>query len=199
MEMKGRAILLKKVPYLGESSILTLFSLDEGLISVFAKNRNHQRLANPFCLGEWVYRKGKKDLSFLIDVTISDSFNELKSNFDTITAAGAIAQIVLESQYPGKTSPLLFTLLHSYLKKLGECSNMQGFIASFYLKLILHEGLSTLTPDCTECTAMDLNEEEWTLMQNLGFVRQFSILNELKISEDFFKKIERLTNQLIKS
>ncbi len=194
--MRSTAILLKRVPYLGNASILTLFSLEEGLISVFAKNKNHQRIANPFCMGEWVYRKGKKDLYFLLDVMITDPFNELKMNFDTITAAGAIAQIVLGSQFPGKTSPLLFSLLQSYLKKIGQYSNVQAFAASFYLKLMLHEGLSTLAPDCLECKKMFSTPEEWTLIQNLGFVKQFSTLNELKVSETFFKKVERLTKEL---
>ncbi len=160
-------LLLQAIPYLGQKKILKVFTPEQGLISLFA---NKTKLA-PFCLAEWVYKKNQKEIHPLQDATLLDPFLHLREDYDILIAAGAIAQDLLKTQMPGKKAPELFDLALLYLRKLLGSPKM--LVASFRLKILLHEGLLSNEPDPA------FSSSEWEQVHTLAFSRKLSIIQSL--------------------
>lgn len=167
MSITTPGLLLQSIPYLGEKKILKIFTPEQGLLSLFA---NKTKLA-PFCLVEWVYRKTQKEINTLQDSTLLDPLLNLRENYNTLLAAGAIAQDLLKTQMPDKKAPELFDLALFYFRKLP--TSPQLLVASFRLKLLLHEGLLSEDPDPT------FTAPEWTQVHTLAFSRKLSAIQAL--------------------
>jgi len=161
----SKGLLLQAIPYLGQKKILKILTQDHGLISLMTRSS-----ASPFCIAEWVYKKTQKELSTLTDFSLLDPLLELRQDYTLITAAGSMARDLLRTQMPNKPAP--FTLACAYFKKLPL--NPQMMLASFRLKLLIHEGL--LSSD-VEPNFSDL---EWEQLSTLAFARQFSQIQEQK-------------------
>lgn len=210
IEEKNFGILLQAIPYLGSQRILKVFTLDEGLVSLISKSNKHTALA-PFCIAEWVYKKGQKEIHTLTDGTLIDGLLELRNHYATLCAAGAMAKDLLTTQFPGKKAPALYTLFNAYLKKLPVVSKPDVLAASFRLKLLQHEGLLTIEQNCScGSPACQLSEgesscrkckpgllftfEEWEQLYQLAHLRQFSLLPNMAP----FKKIEQIFEERIR-
>ncbi len=167
MSITTPGLLLQSIPYLGQKKILKVFSPDQGLISLFAQNTKHA----PFLLAEWVYRKTEKEIHTLQDSTLLDPLLHLRENYNTLIAAGAIAQDLLRTQMPGKRAPELFDLALFYLKKLSATPEL--LVASFRLKLLLHEGLLSEEPHPS------FSAPEWEQVHTLAFSRKLSTIQNL--------------------
>ena len=163
MEEKTPGLLLQAIPYLGQKKILKVFT-PLGLISLFAKTSQ----LTPFCIAEWVYQKTEKELYPLSDTTLLDPLSELRQSYNLLTAAGTMAKDLLRSQLPNKGSPELYQLACLYFKKLPASPDM--LVASFRLKLLLHEGLLSSDPEPS------FTPTEWEQVATLAFARQFSTL-----------------------
>lgn len=183
MEEKIHGILLSAIPYLGNARILKVFTAGCGLVSLIAKGK-WPGCTTPFCEAEWVFRRGKEEIHRLKDVTLLESFSELKSDFSVLSAAGTIAGELLRSQFPSKKGDGLYSLVFSYFKKLPSFQRPEILVASFRLKLLLWEGLLA----SNETGGMDEGERE--VLFFLTFARQFSVLRDVEVSDAFLKKVE---------
>lgn len=178
MSIATPGLLLQAIPYLGQKKILKIFTAEHGLLSLFATTTK----LSPFCIAEWVYRKSNREIHTLQDATLLDPLLELRTDYNTLTAAGAIAQDLLRTQFPDKSAPDLYALTCLYLKKLP--ANPHIFAASFRLKLLLHEGLLSSDPEPSFTPA------EWELVETLAFARQVSQIQEQTAAP--LRKIELL-------
>jgi len=217
MEEKTEGALLHATAYLGAQKILKIFTPDAGLISLIAK-KPMAALSSPFCIAEWVYRKGKKEIHLLTDATLLDDLSDLKQSYTLIEAAGAMAQDLLSSQFPAKKGRGLYALLLAYLKKLPAFPHPHTLAASFRLKLLLHEGLLALQPECAQCgnsashladgesvcsshagvRSHSFDDEEWVLLQTLAYARQFAPLQALVLTTELQDKIGVLFEERIR-
>jgi len=217
MEEKSQGVLLQSIPYLGRQKILKIFMPENGLVSLIVKSANPAltALTSPFCIAEWVYKKGQKEIHTLKDGSLLDNLLELRINYDTLAAAGAMAQDLLRSQLPSKRAPALFDLFCAYLKKSAHFAKPAILAASFRLKLLQHEGLLSLQKECSSCASfavhlhqgesycpyhapfpgLTFTAEEWETLHLLAFARQFSLFQHLvhapleKISALFEERI----------
>ncbi len=164
MSITSPGLLLQSIPYLGQKKILKVFSPDQGLLSFFAQN---SKLA-PFLFAEWVYRKSEKEIHSLQDTTLLDPLLHLRESYNTLIAAGAIAQDLLRTQMPGKKAPELFELALFYLRRLSKSPELLA--ASFRLKLLLHEGLLSDEPHPF------FTASEWEQVHTLAFSRKLSAI-----------------------
>jgi DNA repair protein RecO len=207
---KTHGILLQALPYLGNGRILKVFSETEGLITLMAKNK--PALSSPFCIAEWVYRKGQSEIFTLTDGSLLDGLSELRNSYASLTAAGSMAQDLLKTQMAAKHSPHLYNLLATYLKKSSTFKNPSILALSFRLKLLLHEGLLNLTSGCTHCGesashlsqgesvcpthatpgAFPFSSPEWECLLCLALSRKFSLLEEVECPPHLNEKIEKL-------
>ncbi|MGB7978762.1 MAG: DNA repair protein RecO [Chlamydiales bacterium] len=167
MSITTPGLLLQTIPYLGEKKILKIFTPEQGLLSLFARKT---KLA-PFCLAEWIYRKTEKEIHTIQDSTLLDPLLHLRDHYHVLVAAGAIASDLLKTQMPGKKAPALFELALFYLRKLSSAPDL--FVASFRLKLLVHEGLFSETPDPS------FSALEWEEVHTLAFSRKLSAIQTL--------------------
>jgi DNA repair protein RecO len=219
VEKVSQGLLLQAIPYLGSGRILKVFTRKEGLISLFTKTRKLGSLGSPFCIGEWVYQDGSKDLYKLKDASLVDPLLDLRTSFEAISSAGLIAQEILKSQLPSPTSPLLYELLIKYFKKLSQFTNPEILPLSFRCKLLLYEGLLSLKNTCAHCanpalclfrgesfcpdhapiTAAIFTPLEWEQLLLLTWAPQFSLLQALEIKPPLIKKMKLILDALLQN
>ncbi len=198
MEEKSAGVLLQAIPCLGRQKILKVFMPENGLVSLMAKAAV-SALTSPFCIGEWVYKKGQKEIHTLKDGSLLDSLLELRQNFDCLAAAGSMAQDLLLTQLPAKSAPQLYDLFCAYLKKIPFFLKPAILAASFRLKLLQQEGLLSLQTHCCLCASsafhlhqgesycsshapfpgISFTSDEWETLRLLAFARQFSLFQTL--------------------
>ncbi len=199
IEEKTPGVLLQAIPYLGRKRILKVFTPEEGLVTLMAKASLSSAFSAPFCIAEWVFLKGSREIHSLQDASLIDGLLDLKKDFATLSAAGSMAQDLLRSQLPGKKGNALYSLLCACLAKLPTFANPQILAASFRLKLLVHEGLLSLQPDCSVCgapasrlqqgesfcsshaphTGFSFSSSDWETLLHLAYSRQFSQLQNL--------------------
>jgi len=137
---------LQSIPYLGQKKIIRVLSPESGLLSLFVLKRMSPILTTPFLLGEWVYRKGQKEIQQLTDAGLLDDLSALKTNYSHLAIAGLIAQDLLRTQFPGKAAHEPFALALACLRKLPQFCEPATLLAAFRLKLLFLEGLLSDVP-----------------------------------------------------
>lgn len=212
-EEKTPGLLLQAIPYLGQSKILKLFTPEQGLLSLLVKRTKNSALTSPFCLAEWVYKKGNRDIYSFTDGSLLNGFLDLRDNYAVLSSAGSIAQDLLRTQLPGKRAPELFALSCSLFQQLPRFQHPEILPTLFRLKFLLLEGLISLERICAKCSepACSLIQgesfcsshshgpsfypEEWELLHILSSTRSYSLLKELPSLGNLHKKIFDLFNE----
>ena len=182
-EKKIEGLLLQSTPYLGNKKILKVLTPDEGLLTLMTKQRTLEPFTHPFLIAEWVYRRGKGEIHSLIDATLLNDLSHLRKDYTTLTIAGQIAQDLLKTQWPEKPGSGPYLLASAFLQKLSL--NPETLLASFRLKLLLHDGHIGEE-------ALPFAQEEQDVVHELTLTRQFSLLQNLKVEKGLQDKIEQL-------
>jgi DNA repair protein RecO (recombination protein O) len=214
---KTEGIVLRSQDYKERHRIVTLFT-PQGLISLIVrgisrKNARLLTLTTPFCQGEYHYASGASELRVFKDGSVINDHYGLRKDLKTLQAAGSIASAILTSQMPGKPSPALFVLLKSYQAQVPLFTDPEVLLASFYLKLLKHEGLLTLSESCAVCEEeravllhdgeslctkhsapqiFRFSESEWQLLMILDGAQQFSVLRGLCLPPELPQKLSSL-------
>lgn len=189
-EKKIEGLLLQSTSYLGSQKILKILTPSDGLITVMAKKKALEALCSPFLIAEWVYRIGKGEIHTLKDATLIHDLSELRKTYAVISVAGQIAQDLLKSQWPEKPGSGPYLLAVAFLQKLGSFPNPETFLASFRLKLLLHDGL------LGEDLPLPFSDLERDVIHELTCVRQFSLLQGRQLDKTLQEKIAQLFNYL---
>lgn len=187
-EERVEGIVLKSLEYKERHRIITLFTLEAGIMSLIVKGLG---LTSPFCQAEYLYLKGKSDLYRFQDGTLVDAHLELRNELKTLQAAGEMAQAVLRSQMPGKPAPQLYSLLISCLKQLPSFADPSSLIAAFHLKLLSHEGV--IAWEESSQIPVFLSQPEWISLKELASCRSFEKLRQLTVSKDLNTKIQNIS------
>lgn len=221
-EKRVEGIVLKSIPFKESDRILSVFTPNRGIISLFVKRLSKSRpsmvnLTSPLCRGEFVFRKGRSDLYRFIDGTIVDLHLSLRRSYKHLQCAGKMLNAILTSQMPGKSAPALYALLVTYLKHLSDFPDPEVLWASFQLKLLKHEGLLALDETCLSCSkekasrivegesrcvkcadalSFPFSKEEWKILMHLFYTKQFEILKSFKIDSALTQGIETIYSSL---
>jgi DNA repair protein RecO (recombination protein O) len=219
-EAKTEGIVLRSQDYKERHRIITLFS-PQGLISLIVRGISRKNaclltLTTPFTHGEYLYRQGRSDLLQFHDGTLLDDHLILRQNLKSLQAAGSLASAILTSQMTGKPAPALFLLYKSYHKQVSQFDDPAPLLASFYLKLLKHEGLLSISPHCAHCAhceaslarflydgeslcsqhhvqgAFPFSSSEWETLLSLDTAQQFSTLRTLQLPPLLLQKIQTL-------
>jgi DNA repair protein RecO (recombination protein O) len=216
-EEKIEGIVLRSQDYKERHRIITLFS-PHGLISLIVKgiSRKNARLlalTTPFTHGEYVCRQGRSELWNFQDGTLLNDHPALRQSLKSLQAAGTLANAILVSQMAGKPAPALFALYKAYHSQIHRFDSHDPLLASFYLKLLKHEGLLSVSPHCSSCgentarfllqgesfcpahahsNAMAFPIAEWEHLLLLDDAQQFSALRTLAIPPSLLHKIQTL-------
>ena len=222
-EERTLGIVLRSLDYKDSQRIITVFT-PIGLLSFIVKGITRRTsllaLTTPFSEGEFIFRRSRSDLLSFLDGTVNDNHLPLRQRLSSLETAGSLAHAILSSQLDGKSSTDLYQLFRFYLKQVPSFESPSSLLASFQLKLLLHEGLLALSSQCNRCSkesvflskgeslcsahpleeGFQFSPEEWTLLLQLEQAKQFSALRALVLTTPLCQKIDvffkyRITNQ----
>jgi len=190
---KTEGITLQSIPYKERQKIITVFTKEKGIITLIAKgiskkNTSLISISDPFCLCNFIYKKGKSDIFFLKDLEILDNFLFLRNDLEDINIACKMAKSILKSQMPHKTTPFLYILFKKYLKKITFTNKKNALFSSFLLKVLIHDGLFHLKKRCNIC-----NKKSTNIQRGESLCENHSTTNSFFFSEEELQKIEILT------
>lgn len=153
---RTEGIILQTRPFQDFDAILTVFSIDQGVIKFIAKGahrpaRRAGMVTTPLTRAEFVYTKGRGDLLKCSEISVNNHYLPLRQSLGVLEAACAMAQSIEHSQWPQTPSSDLFNLFNSYLDKIHEMEDPHVLSASYRLKLLRHDGLLRLAPTCAVC------------------------------------------------
>jgi DNA repair protein RecO len=204
-------IVLKTKTLMQGKFIATIFTKEEGIITCHCFSKKHALLQSAF---PWIYfaaNKSSSDLFFIQDICQYKQLL-LDNSLDALLEAASMAKVILTTQLPHKTSLSLYQLFLTYMKKLSYSENPHLLSLSFVLKTLLIEGIFRLETVCVTCenkasaiengmsvclshaskSSFCFNAKEWEQMGNLAFVKQFSQLEKLQITEALERKIKQM-------
>ncbi|HNA61718.1 MAG TPA: DNA repair protein RecO [Rhabdochlamydiaceae bacterium] len=163
-------IVLKSILYKDHDRIVTLMTLEAGLISILAKRvktPEKMTLLSPFSQIELIYQRKKSDLYTFKDGSLLSDHLKLREKWDYLDIAGKMGNLILTTQLPGKPAPLLYTLFIACLKQLPYFEDPMTLLLLFHLKLLTHEGmLSWEIPG-------PLPPQHWEVLKELALSRSF--------------------------
>ena len=219
---KTQGITLQSIPYKDRQRIISVFTKDQGIISLIIKGLSEKKpaylsLTTPFCLAEIIYRKGRSDIYFLQDASIIDENLLLRKDLSYIKSAYLMAKAILDSQLPHKQATSLYQLLNTYLKKIPSMTSQDSLVISFLLKLLKHEGLIHLNKKCNLCDKIAaiihrgeslcmhhaaikshiFSYDEFIVLEKLAQVQSFSEIDRINNIPNLQEKILNLFKDLI--
>lgn len=123
LETKVKAIVIGNKDYKEKDMLVTLFTLEEGIITVTfkgVKNTNAKLKAAKeiFSFGDFIYVKGKTNV--VVSADIIDSFYDITKNLSNFYSACNILKIIRTVLPEGETSPSLFVDTLKALNVLSE-------------------------------------------------------------------------------
>lgn len=179
---KCEGIVLRSQEYKERERIVSIFSREHGVISLIAKGMSRKKpellaATTPFCIADFCFLKGRSSLFRLQDAAIKKNLLILRSNLAHLQAAAEMTKAVYHSQLPEKDAPALYALLKAYLLHLPDFMKTEALLSSFYLKILVHEGLlSPLDPPPI------FQSGEWEELLPLLAVKTFEQLKTFSIS-----------------
>lgn len=187
-------IILQGLNFRDYDKILTVFTPDEGVVKFIAKgvrrgSKTGKGNTDPLSQCEFVYSIGKSDLWRCDDISILEAYLPLREDFERIQAACACGRAILQSQLTHKPAPALYALLKSYLKGLCTAPEPENVVVSFLLKVLRHEGLFAITPDCGVCQK---KLERWCLSEGQSFCPTHAPHDALEIGTEEAQAVQRL-------
>ena len=219
---KTLGIILQTTTFKETHRIIQIFSKDFGIISLLIKNVSQKKshlfaLTTPFCLAEFIFKKTKGDIFTYVDGSVLHNHMSLRDNLEVMTAAGKCLRAIIQTQFQEKKAEEIFLLLKSYLQAFTKGYSPSHLLASFYIKLLTHEGLLHVTQKCNNCDHLatsifqgeslcsshtssyghNFSLKQLEAMQQLLYVKNFSHLQSISIDATLLEKIELLFQDLI--
>lgn len=200
--------------------ILTVFAQHEGMIKLIVKGANRPKrrggsVTSPLTKLEIIYARGKGELLKCRTLSLLNAHLFLRENLSWLEAACEMAQGILLSQFPNQPAPALYALFQAYLEKIPTMSDPQLLTASFYIKLLRHDGLLGITPQTSACStcgepltqhylsagecfcrkhaplnSLAFDQEEISFLILLGYCQTYQQLGDVPLSPEFFQKIK---------
>lgn len=162
---KTEAIVLKSYKSGETSKIVIVYSQTSGIIKFIAKgsrsykSRHWGSLEPLNLILLHYYEKPNRDLHFLSQVDIIQSFGEIRKDLNKTAFALAICEILIKTQYPAEVSSLLFKEIVETLAAINDTkfSPMNNFLG-FQLRFIDLAGFHPDLQRCISCHRLVENE-----------------------------------------
>jgi DNA repair protein RecO (recombination protein O) len=162
---KASAIILHSRRYGETSKILSLFTRQFGKLSLMAKGSRsiksrHLGALEPYNHISLVfYRKESRDIQYLREVDIIDSFPSVHQQLGKMALAAIACEIVERTEAIEHVNPELFRLLLVVLRTLETAtSGQKNIIRAFLLKFLRLYGLAPELRYCAKCGREDIDD-----------------------------------------
>lgn len=148
------AILLRRIEYGDHDLILTFYSLTQGKITLMAKSaKKSQRrfggILDFFFLLNIVYTQKKTRLPLLTEISLIESFDQIRSVIAKTAYAGYWLEVIAECTEEGTTDPQMFALMVDMLRELNS-SRMAEELLNIVFQMRF-TSLSGIGPNLTSC------------------------------------------------
>ena len=157
MEEILHGIVLGGVSYGENDKMLTIFTLNKGLVSAKIKGVKKagaklKFASEPFCFAEFVFSKTQERRT-VIGASLVDSFYPLRKDFKTLYLASSCVEFVKKFSKENIVSDGLFSSLIEVLKTLayGEQSVRLKATVEFFLSALSLVGYALSLPFCPVC------------------------------------------------
>lgn len=191
----SEGIVLDSLEFKERERIIKVFTLEEGLLTIIVKGISKKQpallaLTSPLCIIDLHYLHGRSEIHRFTGGSVKEPLLFLRSSLPLLQTAAQMANTILRSQQPEKSSPALYLLLKAYLINLSRFTDPSSLLASFYLKLLLHDGVLSLAhrPPLFSC-------EEWSLLLLLAQAKQFDQLIAQTIAPHILEKMSLFTQE----
>jgi DNA repair protein RecO (recombination protein O) len=183
----AEGVILHMIPYRNYDQILTVFTSQQGVLKFFCKKGKGQRYM-PLTRAEFAYREKKSELFACEEISIVDSYVQLRNQFVHLQAGCDLIRTVSASQVVGKAAPLVYQLLIFYLDKIPNVADAWTLALSFRLKILKHEGMLNIESNQLD----DFSTAEMELLIILTYSQSYLQLAPLVMTEEFKVKVIKL-------
>jgi DNA repair protein RecO (recombination protein O) len=136
------AIILRSRKQGDTSKIVSLYTLDYGLVDVIAKGAREMKSKfgsslEPFTISKVTfYKKEGRELYLLSNAEVITPMRNMQSDLEHIEAATKVIELLLRSQHHEESHPDLFRLVSEVLLAMNESKLVASILFAFYLKYI---------------------------------------------------------------
>ena len=196
---KSNAIILSAIRWHDSSKIITLYAREWGKIKVIAKGA--LRRTSPFggkletlnLVEAVISRKSSRSLQILTDVTLLNSFDDLKARLEHLPYALAMLELIQAIFEEQQSEPVFFDFLVTLIDQMQTASQPRVIFWYFLLKLSSFLGFKPQLDRCASCNR-EITAGTVYFSQPNGFVvcsecaGQGAGLRKLTESDYFFLK-----------
>ncbi|MEG1542266.1 MAG: DNA repair protein RecO [Victivallaceae bacterium] len=150
-----KGIVLKSIPCAEVDCVITLITARE-LVNVFVKGglnyqSPHRGNLDSLTFGSYTFQRHKNNMGQLLESNFFNSHLFLRNDFEKLSAADKMRQAILDTQWPEKPIPGIYSLLHNCLHKLETFPDPNFLLAFFRLKIMQHDGILDCSDACSIC------------------------------------------------
>ena len=222
MEEIVNAVVIRSVDYGENDKILTLFTMEKGVISARIKGVKKQSaklkvFAEPFCFSEYVL-VSKNNFFTVINASIRENFYSIRLDIEKFYAGNAILEFVRKFSPENVEAKELFFALINAMKSLSENDNTGYNLLCFLIEGLKQTGYALSTQSCAFCGNEEIKRAFFDFSSGQVFcencqgevkdlieisIRTLSALNsvlkgiEIKGEEEYLKRATRLVNKYI--
>lgn len=193
-ELKIQGVVLKAVDYKDSDKLITIFSLEKGIITakLVGVKKAKAKLAfagQPFCFGEFVLAQ-KNDFYTVIGANSTDMFFEITSDIDKFYLGLSCLELVNKSLKIGETSPELFVAL---VRTLGQIcyskAQEMAAVIKFFLQTLAIIGYKLTFDKCSVCGKEMANAEYFSFASGGVVCERCDIMNAFNITKGDRKSV----------
>jgi DNA repair protein RecO (recombination protein O) len=175
--IKTEAVVLSKMNYGDTSSIVSLFTKDEGKISAIAKGSRspkskYGRIIDPInYLLVVFYKKDSREVQLISGAEILDYYPEIKTDLEKLKYAYAIIELVKDLYAEHDVNKTLFKGLVRILSKLNSSKEKpEVSFGRFFLFILKQVGYEVQIEKCAFCSDENLHTEDFYFNFEKGLI-----------------------------
>jgi DNA repair protein RecO (recombination protein O) len=163
--IKSSAIVLKSINWRDSSKIVTLFTREEGKISVIAKGARrlksrYQGILESINLLEVVlYMSATRKIQILGQATLEDSYKDIRGDYEKTGYTFALLELTDIFFKEGSVDGIYFDFLMTLLSEIGRISDPKIVFWYFLIKLGSYLGFRPVFDECATCNKTITSEE----------------------------------------
>jgi len=205
-------LVLRSVLYEEKNRMVTILTEEQGRITLMAKNAvGSRRFGGTLDLlsaaNFEIKERPNQDIFFLESATIRKEFRNLRSRYETLTAASVIAETLLKVAPERTPTPELFRLAAHALQTLDDFpKNEMRLLMSFFYRVLVWSGIQPRLDFCFSCQEpllsgngprmIALIPEASVLCASCSSLRfEIDLNREIYLDSKYFKEIYPLLNE----
>ena len=163
--VKSSAIVLKSINWRDTSKIVTLFTREEGKLSVIAKGAKQSKskyrgiLESINLLEVVIYMSANRKLQILGETSPEDTFQKIRVDYDKTVYAFALLELTDIFFKEGSRDIIFFDFLKVILSEIGNVSDPRVVFWYFLIKLSSYLGFKPEFNFCSNCNRSLESEE----------------------------------------